>query len=77
MHTVLDLGCGSGPIAIALALSGAQHVYATDLMPRACELAISNVELNHVQKIVTVLQGDLFEPVNQMKFDIIVDDVSG
>ena len=77
MHTVLDLGCGSGPIAIALALNGAQHVYATDLMPRACELAIKNVELNHVEKIVTVLQGDLFEPVDQMRFDIIVDDVSG
>jgi len=77
MRTVLDLGCGSAPIAIALALSGARHVYAADLMPEACALATKNVRLNHVEKKVTVLDGDLFEPVKQMKFDIIVDDVSG
>jgi len=77
MRTVLDLGCGSAPIAIALALSGARHVYATDLMPQASALAAKNVRLNHVQQKITVLNGDLFEPVRRMKFDIIVDDVSG
>ena len=74
MRTVLDLGCGSAPIAIALALSGARHVYATDLMPQASALAAKNVRLNHVQQKITVLNGDLFEPVRRMKFDIIVDD---
>ena len=77
MRTVLDLGCGSRPIAIGLALSGATHVYATDLMSEACELAIENVKLNRVAERVTVLCGDLFEPVKRMKFDIIVDDVRG
>ena len=77
MRTALDLGCGSGPIAIALALNGAQHVHAIDLMPQACDLAITNAKLNDVEQMVTVLCGDLFEPVNQMRFDIIVDDVSG
>ena len=77
MRTVLDLGCGSGPIAIGLALSWLTHVFATDLMSKACKLAIKNVNLNHVEEKVTVLCGDLFEPIRQMKFDIIVDDVSG
>lgn len=76
-RTVLDLGCGSAPIAIALALNGARHVHAADLMPQACELAIKNVKLNCVEEKVTVLNGDLFEPVRHMKFDIIVDDMSG
>lgn len=77
IQTVLDLGCGSGPIAVVLALAGAGHVYATDLMPRACELARKNAVLNKVEAKITVLQGNLFEPVRDTKFDLIVDDVSG
>ena len=75
--TVLDLGCGSGPIAIALAMSGARIVYAIDLMPEACALAERNAALNGVSDRVKILQGDLFAPVADVKFDLIVDDVSG
>lgn len=76
-RTALDLGCGSGPIAIGLALSGAKRVYAVDLMQQACDLARRNALLNGVENIVTVLQGNLFEPVDGQTFDLIVDDVSG
>jgi methylase of polypeptide subunit release factors len=75
--TVLDLGCGSGPIAVALALSGARRVYAVDLMRQACELARINAAINGVANAVTVLEGDLFEPVSGQRFDLIIDDVSG
>lgn len=74
---VLDLGCGAGPIAITAALKGAEKVYAVDIMPEACETTRRNVELNGVSDRVVVLQGNLFEPVRGLKFDIIVDDVSG
>jgi HemK-like putative methylase len=74
---VLDMGCGSGPIAIALALSGARSVHAVDLMPSACALARRNAALNGVGDRITVLQGDLFKPVTGHRFDLIVDDVSG
>ena len=74
---VLDLGCGVGPIAIAAALNGAGRVYAVDLMPEACELARRNIKHNGVSNKVTVLQGNLFEPLKGITFDIIVDDVSG
>ncbi len=77
VENALDLGCGLGPIAIALAKSGARRVSAVDLMSRACELARINVEINGVGDRVTVLQGDLFEPLRGKKFDLIVDDVSG
>jgi methylase of polypeptide subunit release factors len=75
--SVLDLGCGAGPIAIGLALSGARQVYAVDLMAEACELARENAALNGVSNRVTVALGDLFTPVTGTKFDLIVDDVSG
>ena len=75
--SVLDLGCGSGPIAIRLALAGASHVHATDLMAEACSLARKNAEANGVASKLTILRGDLFRPLGDMKFDVIVDDVSG
>ncbi|MGH8802476.1 MAG: 50S ribosomal protein L11 methyltransferase, partial [Casimicrobiaceae bacterium] len=76
-RTVLDLGCGVGPIAIGLALAGAHHVYATDIMPEACTIAARNARLNGVARQITFLSGNLFQPVEGLKFDIIVDDVSG
>lgn len=74
---VLDLGCGAGPIAISAALMGAENVYAVDIMPEACETTIKNAELNGVSDRVVVLNGNLFEPLKGLKFDIIIDDVSG
>lgn len=76
-QTVLDLGCGSGPIAIAMAHAGAARVYASDLMEEACELTQRNVRRNGVADRVRVSQGDLFAAVGGLKFDLIVDDVSG
>lgn len=75
--TVLDIGCGIGPLTITAALRGAKHVYAVDVMPQATALARENADRNGVGDKVTVLTGDLFEPVKGMKFDVIVDDVSG
>lgn len=76
-NRVLDLGCGSGPIAISLAKAGASRVHAVDVMAEACELARRNVKLNGVEERVTVLCGSLFAPVRDLTFDVIVDDVSG
>ncbi len=75
--TVLDLGCGSGPVAIAAALSGAERVYAVDIMPEACEATRRNASLNGVEDRVDVRCGSLFEPLNGAAFDVIIDDVSG
>jgi len=76
-RSALDLGCGSGPIAIALAKAGAAAVCASDLMPEACELARRNAAANGVAARVEVLRGDLFEAVGDRRFDVVVDDVSG
>jgi 16S rRNA G1207 methylase RsmC len=75
--TVLDIGCGVGVLAIVAALKGARRVYAVDIMEEACELARVNAERNHVSDRVQVLCGDLFEPLGSLKFDVIIDDVSG
>lgn len=46
--TVIDYGCGSGILAIAAALLGAQQVCAVDNDPQALESSASNAERNGV-----------------------------
>jgi predicted nicotinamide N-methyase len=54
---VLDLGAGSGLVAIAAALAGAQTVTAADVSPYAVAATRLNAELNGV--IVDTILGDL------------------
>ncbi|MBZ4665126.1 peptide chain release factor N(5)-glutamine methyltransferase [Mahella sp.] len=70
---ILDIGTGSGAIAIALAryMSGCR-VWAVDISLDALAVARINVEKYGLQQRVALLEGDLFEPVKGMAFDIIV-----
>ena len=61
---VIDVGTGSGILAIAAALCGAGHVLAVDIDPDAVRVAEENSALNHVQDRVTVQQGDLLTRVD-------------
>lgn len=56
---VLDLGSGSGILAIAAAKLGAGRVLAVDNDPRAVQVARGNVIANGVQEIVSVERGSL------------------
>jgi len=53
---VLDFGCGSGIVAVAAALSGAQQVWVADLDPHALLAAQENARLNGVE--VVPVSGD-------------------
>lgn len=60
---VVDVGTGSGCVAIALAKRLPDAVvYATDVSPGALRLAQANVLANHVSTRVRVLREDLFKP---------------
>ena len=58
---VLDLGTGSGVLAIAAAKLGAGYVLAVDNDPMAVKTARGNVATNEVQGIVSVVGGSLTE----------------
>ena len=61
---IVDSGVGSGAMAIVLAIHlPAATIYATDLYPRALQVAQANVARHNVADRVTLLQGDLLEPV--------------
>ena len=63
---VIDVGTGSGILAIGAALLGAGHVLAIDIDPDAVKVARDNVEHNHVQDTVSVRQGNLLERVSDV-----------
>ena len=58
---VLDLGTGSGVLAIASALRGARPVVAVDIDADAVETARANAGLNRVEHLVEVRRADLRE----------------
>jgi hypothetical protein len=64
----LDLGTGCGVQALHLA-AHAGRVVATDVNPRALDLARFNAELNEVE--VDVRSGSLFDPVPGELFDLV------
>jgi len=68
---ILDLGTGSGALALALAQHFSQaEVVAVDASKDALNLASENARRNQLERI-QFLQGNWFEPVNG-KFDLIV-----
>jgi release factor glutamine methyltransferase len=67
---VLDVGTGSGALAVCAALRGAREVTAVDLSRRAVVTAWMNGRLNGVR--VRARRSDLFSALRDATFDIIV-----
>ena len=67
--TVLDIGTGSGAIAVSLAHYGVKSVTACDISDKALETAKENAAYNNTD--VEFIKSDLFENISK-KFDAIV-----
>jgi HemK-related putative methylase len=69
--SVLDMGTGSGICAL-FAARLARRVVAVDINPAAVRCAAVNATLNHLEKRVDSRQGDLFAPVGDERFDVVL-----
>lgn len=70
VERVLDLGTGNGHQAL-LAARHADSVIGVDINPRALRFAAFNAVLNGTRRI-ELREGNLFEPVEGIEFDLIV-----
>ena len=60
---VLDVGCGSGILAITAALLGAKSIIGCDIDEVAVKVAGENAALNHVEDRISFHNGDLTSQV--------------
>ena len=64
-QTIVDVGTGSGVLAIGAALLGAKHITALDLDEVAVRAAQENVTYNHADDRITVLKGNLLDSIDE------------
>jgi S-methylmethionine-dependent homocysteine/selenocysteine methylase/SAM-dependent methyltransferase len=68
----LDVGCGTGILAVQLALNGADHVRALDIDDRAVANTLANAFRNDVADRVSAETIDLFPWVPEERYEVIV-----
>ena len=74
--SVLDIGTGSGVLAIAAAMMGAESVLAVDVDPEALESARTNAALNVVPPVLQFREAD-FRKGGISRFDIVLANLTG
>ena len=72
--TLLDVGTGSGILAIAAARLGARGIVAVDIDPDAVRVAKENVAHNGLENAIEVRKGDLLKGLSQ-QFDFAVANI--
>lgn len=71
-HTFLEIGCGTGVIAVTAALAGCRRVVAADVNPAAVANAAANAALFGVDATVEPVHSDLFAGLPAgSEFDVI------
>ncbi len=73
--SVLDMGCGTGVLAILSAKLGAGNIWAVDNDRWAYENTLENIQLNRINNIHTVL-GDASALPNTASFDIVLANIN-
>ncbi len=73
-NTVLDVGTGTGILAIAAAKMGAKHILGIDIDAWSLENGIENTRKNEVESDIEIRIGSL-EVVTESDFDIILANI--
>lgn len=75
--TVLDAGCGSGVLSFVAARHGAARVIGSDVSAEAVACAEENARRLGLADVTEFRCGSLFEPVQDIRADVLIADISG
>lgn len=77
-HRTLDMGCGSGILALAMAKLWHQPVLGTDIDPVSVSVARENAQINHMHPLVQFYAGNgynLAQVRKKQPFDLIIANI--
>ncbi len=74
---VVDVGCGTGVLGFVAARLGAGRVYGCDITPEAVVIAQENARKLGLADRMEFREGNLLEPVRDVRADVVIGDVSG
>jgi SAM-dependent methyltransferase len=74
---VVDAGCGSGVLSFVAARLGASQTYGCDISEESVRMAQANARQLGLEDVTEFRAGSLLEPVQDVKADVIIGDVSG
>lgn len=72
---MLDIGTGSGILALVAAKLGISKILATDIDPLAVRVAAENIGRNQMEAAIEVMVGDLVDLNQQGKFRLVVANI--
>lgn len=74
-HHSLDMGCGSGILALAMASLWKAPVLACDNDPESVRVTLENARINHLENVITSQVSEGFSTILGRKFDIITANI--
>lgn len=75
-YTILDIGTGSGNIAISIAKNSKAKIFATDISEEALKVARENAKKHRVEKRIFFMVSDLLSNIQAgAKIDVIVSNL--
>ncbi len=74
-YAPLDMGCGSGILALAMAHLWKRPVFACDNDPESVRVTLENARLNHLDTLITAQVSDGFSSLKHKFFDIITANI--
>jgi ribosomal protein L11 methyltransferase len=73
---VLDLGAGSGVLALAAIALGARDAVAIDTEMQAYEASLSNAALNDMSNRIEAVHGSIEQAANRTPFDLVLANIN-